>query len=462
LTLRELPTRFKVLAMQITTPPAAPPVAAPTAIASPLRTIFDRNRAGDPQAVYAVCCAHPLVIRAALELAHRRGQVAVIESTCNQVNQDGGYTGMRPEEFAAQVRAVACAVGLPAERLVLGGDHLGPQPWRALQSEAAMAKAIAMVEAYARAGYGKLHLDCSMTCADDVEPLCDAVIATRAARLAHAAEAAIGGDAARPVYVIGTEVPAPGGMGEGHDIVPTAPDNVRETWRAHQQAFAQAGLDDAFARVVAIVVQPGLDFGNADVVDFAPNGATDLAAAVMPLKGAVYEAHSTDYQSADSFQKLVGMHFAILKVGPAATFALREAVYALESIARELPGWTARASVRSALEVAMLANPTHWASHYAGDVGQAAYLRHFSYSDRVRYYWTDPAVAVAVAALFILLDRQPLPRPLISQYLPQHLCAVASGDLAATAVALCAAHIQLALTPYADAAGVHVSRVAEQ
>ncbi|WP_420384182.1 class II D-tagatose-bisphosphate aldolase non-catalytic subunit [Novosphingobium sp.] len=422
---------------------------------SPLQTIFERNRAGEQQGVVSVCSAHPQVIRAALELARDRDQVAVIEATCNQVNQHGGYTGMTPEQFAQGVRATAAEIGLPGDRLVLGGDHLGPQPWRALPAEAAMAQAIAMIEAYARAGYTKLHLDCSMACADDAEPLGDAVIAARAARMAHAAEAALDPDAARPVYIIGTEVPAPGGMGEGHAIVPTAPASVMTTWRVHDQAFADAGLGDVFARVVAIVVQPGLDFGNEDVVRFVPGDAADLAGTVSALGGAVFEAHSTDYQDADSFRALVQMHFAILKVGPAATFALREAIYALECIARELPGWDARFSVRTAVESAMLADPAHWISHYAGGPAQQRYLRHFSFSDRVRYYWTDLTVASAVAALTGFCDGLPLPLPLISQYLPQHAGAVADGTVAATADALCRAHVRLALAPYADACGVH-------
>ena len=432
----------------------------PSVAATHLRRIFDRNRAGHQQGVYSVCCAHPLVIRAALELARDRRQVAVIESTCNQVNQDGGYTGMTPEQFADQVRATACDVGLPEDQLILGGDHLGPQPWRKLPADAAMAKAVSMVEAYARAGYGKLHLDCSMSCADDAEPLGDAVIAGRAARLAQAAEAALADRIARPVYIIGTEVPAPGGMGEGHAIVPTTSASVLETWRAHEQAFTQVGLTDAMARVVAIVVQPGLDFGNEDVVPFSPDETADLAETVLAYDGAVYEAHSTDYQAPESYHALIEMHCAILKVGPAATFALREAIYALELIARELPGWDAHYSVRAALETAMLANPAHWASHYSGRAEQQAYLRHFSYSDRLRYYWTEPAVEAAVANLFAFLDTGDLPLPLISQFLPQHVRAVASGHVAATATALCSANIRLALTPYADACGSHAPHAA--
>ena len=422
---------------------------------SPLGAIFDANRRGRATGVFSVCCAHPTVIRAALELARDREQVAVIESTCNQVNQDGGYTGMTPIAFADQVRAMAREVGLPDDDLVLGGDHLGPQPWRDLPADAAMAKAVAMIETYARAGYGKLHLDCSMACADDPAELADAVIAERAARLAAAAEAAVGTNTTRPVYVIGTEVPAPGGMGEGHAIMPTRADSVKTTWRAHETAFSQAGLTPILARVVAIVVQPGLDFGNEDVVRFDPAGAAELASAVLALPGAVYEAHSTDYQPSASYRALVAMHFAILKVGPAATFALREAVYALEDVARELPGWNPRWSVRDALEAAMLREPRHWASHYGGDPARQAYLRHYSYSDRVRYYWTEPTVEIAVDGLFGFLRTEPLPLPLVSRYFPQHMPAVAAGKLLATPDDLARASVKAALAPYASACGDH-------
>ena len=421
-----------------------------------LREILRENRLGSAGGVYSLCSAHPMVIHAGLTLARDRGQMAVIEATCNQVNQDGGYTGMTPGDFAAQVRSAAADVGLPQADLILGGDHLGPQPWRNLTSGLAMAKAVSMVEAYALAGFGKLHLDCSMPCADDPGTLDDAVVAQRAAQLAAAAEVSAR-DAAAPLYVIGTEVPAPGGMGAGHKVVPTAAVRVHETWRAHERAFDRMDLNDAFSRVIAIVVQPGVDFGNEDVVQFSPPAAAALADTVLEVNGAVYEAHSTDYQNPENYPALLAMHFAILKVGPAATFALREAIYALEEMAGELDGWDLSTGVRAEIERAMTCEPRHWATHYIGDERQTAYLRHFSYSDRLRYYWTDPGVSRAVDRLFESLRDRPLPPPLVSQYLPQHFRAISSGAVPASATGLCLANIQLALKPYADACGVHPS-----
>ena len=103
----------------------------------------------------------------------------LIEATCNQVNQDGGYTGMTPADFRDFVHALADEAGIDRRRIVLGGDHLGPNPWKALSARDAMAKARDLVRAYVEAGFTKIHLDASMACADDGE-LAEEEIAERA------------------------------------------------------------------------------------------------------------------------------------------------------------------------------------------------------------------------------------------------------------------------------------------
>ena len=65
----------------------------------PLLAVPDAFHAGKPRGITSVCSAHPIVIEAALRLAKRLGRPALIEATCNQVNQDGGYTGMTPADF---------------------------------------------------------------------------------------------------------------------------------------------------------------------------------------------------------------------------------------------------------------------------------------------------------------------------------------------------------------------------
>src|SRR5665647_637245 len=123
---------------------------------------------------------------------------------------------MRPADFRDLVHEIADRHGLPRDRVVLGGDHLGPNTWRPLGPEEAMDRADVLVEAYVLAGFTKIHLDCSMSCAGDPSPLTDDLVAERAARLAKVAEdtavRARGGSDLR--YVVGTEVPVPGGAHE--------------------------------------------------------------------------------------------------------------------------------------------------------------------------------------------------------------------------------------------------------
>ena len=154
-----------------------------------IRTLQD-NRAGKARGIYSVCSAHPLVLEASMARARADGEVLVVESTSNQVDQFGGYTGMKPADFAAWVGGLAEASGLGRDRLLLGGDHLGPNAWRAKPAAEAMVLAEELVRQYVRAGFRKIHLDCSMPLGGDVveagKPLPDALVAERAARLARA------------------------------------------------------------------------------------------------------------------------------------------------------------------------------------------------------------------------------------------------------------------------------------
>lgn len=399
---------------------------------------------GRPRGLTSVCSAHPLVIEAALQEAAATGQYALIEATCNQVNQEGGYTGLAPAGFHGFVAQIAARLGFPVERILFGGDHLGPNPWRHLPAEEAMARACLLAKAYAAAGFCKIHLDASMACAGDPSPLPAATIAARAARLAQAAEA---GAASRgltpPVYVIGTEVPVPGGATHALTTLQiTDPADAAETLALHQDAFAALNLD-AFGRVLGLVVQPGVEFGHTDVIPYQPGLAAPLTAFRAARQGFVYEAHSTDYQSPAALRALVADGFALLKVGPGLTFALREALYALDLIAAALTDYPAQALPRQ-MEALMLAHPADWQPYCHGSPAEQRLMRHFSYSDRIRYAWTRPEAEAAVARLFAALAERRIPAPLLSQYFPRLTQAASARDLALAAV-------RLALTPYSRA-----------
>lgn len=385
---------------------------------TPLKSIAEwRNRPG-PSGIPSICTAHPLVIEAAMRWTAPTPLPLLIEATCNQVNQEGGYTGMTPADFRRFVEDIAARVGFPPDRLILGGDHLGPNPWKHLPPDQAMDKAEVMIRAYAAAGFTKLHLDCSMGCAGEPVALDDAQTAVRAARLAAAAEAARPGQGSAPVYIIGTEVPVPGGaLEEIEGLEPTRPDAALRTFEVHRQAFADKGLQAVFARVIGLVVQPGVEFGNHNVVAYEPEAARALSATLAQMPGLVFEAHSTDYQTREALAALVRDGFAILKVGPGLTFMLREALYGLDLIADALfPGRRTR-TLRAVMEAVMLASPANWDRYYHGSDAERALQRHFSYSDRIRYYWPQPEAGQAVADLLALLGDTDLPETLVSQYL---------------------------------------------
>jgi D-tagatose 6-phosphate 4-epimerase len=397
----------------------------------PLPPLVSERLTDGRAGVTSVCTAHPIVIEAALSLALRTDRRVLIEATCNQVNQEGGYTGMTPADFRKFVEGIAARVGLDPSRVILGGDHLGPNPWKHLAADEAMQRAKAMIDGCARAGFTKLHLDTSMGCAGEPAALVDQITAGRAAALAKVAEAAVG-DSSPPIYVIGTEVPVPGGAQHALDSLEvTRPEAALQTVVVHKQAFRDAGLDRAFARAIGAAVQPGVEFASTEVIPYKPEKAVHLANALANIPGFVFEAHSTDYQPAASLDALVRDGFAILKVGPWLTFALREALYGLDCIARVLDPASPEDGLPAAMEALMLRQPKNWRIYYQGDEDELRLQRHFSFSDRIRYYWPHPDAQAAVDRLFAKLGNKLIPEPLISQYLGGLYPEVVAGSLSA-------------------------------
>jgi D-tagatose-1,6-bisphosphate aldolase subunit GatZ/KbaZ len=418
-----------------------------------IRAVIAAHKAGRAVGIPSACSAHPLVIEAALAHAQRECGCVLIEATSNQVNQEGGYTGMRPADFSRFVLKIAARLEVPREQVLLGGDHLGPNCWQDLPAEAAMEKSERLIADYVEAGFRKIHLDCSMSCADDPEPLTDAVVAARAARLCAVAERAwerAGGDP--PLYVVGTEVPVPGGALEALTELPlTEPAAAAATIDAHFEAYRSAGLEHVWPRVVGLVVQPGVEFDHHQVIDFEAPRAANLARVVETQPYLVYEAHSTDYQTAANLRALVQKHFAILKVGPALTFAMREALWALDRIESEWLGVEQSSRLRERLQLAMTANPRHWSKYYSSAGRQLSLDQQYSLSDRIRYYWPVPAVDAAVQRLLAQLDAHPPPLTLISQYLPLQYEALRAGQLRARARDWVLHAIQRVLQQYAAA-----------
>ena len=424
-------------------------------MANLLSETIQRHKAGAATGVYSVCSAHPLVLEAAIRQTLADGGYLLVEATSNQVDQFGGYTGMTPVDFRDLVLELADRCGLERSRVLLGGDHLGPNRWRDRPAEEALALAEELVAAYVAAGYTKIHLDCSMSCAGDPEPPGDELVAARAARLLRVAEqtqSARVGRADCVSYVIGTEVPVPGGAHETLERLTATPAAAaRHTLERHRAAFAEAGLEDVWPRVAALVVQPAVEFDHLQVIDYDRSGTRELLTVLEDEPHLVFEAHSTDYQTTAHLTELVEDHWAILKVGPGLTFALREALFALARIEDELLPADLRSNLVDVVDQVMLAQPGYWEGYYPGTAAEQKIARRYSYSDRLRYYWPHPEVEAAVERLFGNLSALELPLPLVSQFLPEQFARVRAGELAATPHELAVDKVRDALRPYAAA-----------
>jgi len=399
--------------------------------------IIGAQKSGKSVGLCSVCSSNRYVLEAAMCQAKEDGTVLLIESTSNQVDQFGGYSGMTPKHFVAYVRSIGEKMGFPFERVILGGDHLGPNVWRNQPAAQAMNRAKEQITAYVAAGYTKIHLDTSMRLADDSgeshAPLSTEIIARRAAELCAVAEMASANHSTKPCYVIGTEVPIPGGAQEQlTELTPTSVADLEETIEVTRQAFYEKKLHSAWERVIAVVVQPGVEFDDAQVIEYDRAKARPLVQYIENNDQLIFEAHSTDYQRREKLKELVADHFAILKVGPALTFAFREAVFALARMEQEYFNATQRpepSNLMAVIEKVMKKNPKYWQQHYHGDEAALQFARKYSFSDRIRYYWPDPEIDGALKKLIYNLKENPLPLSLLSQYLPNQYWAVRAGEI---------------------------------
>ncbi len=403
----------------------------------PMQEMMEKRRRGIKCGIPSYCTANELALEIALRRAKMLNQPVLIEATANQVNQYGGYTGMLPKDFYKLVLDMAAKIDLPEQMVILAGDHLGPLTWQNLPEAEAMEKSIELVYQYTRAGFTKIHLDTSMKVADDAEGLLSTeVIARRGATLY---KAAIKGyeelkaekpDAIRPVFVIGSEVPIPGGAQEAEDsLAVTSVEAFKDTVATYKRVWEEEGVGAGMNDVIAVVVQPGVEFGDDQVFLYDSAAAAELCAALKEFPEVCFEGHSTDYQSPKCLKAMVEDGIAILKVGPALTYGLREALFSMSLMENELVPEEERSNFIDVLEKVMLENPGNWQKHYHGNEKQLHLARKYSFSDRARYYISQPEVLKAMDKLFTNLNTYKIPLNMLHQYMPLTYAKVRDGEL---------------------------------
>jgi D-tagatose-1,6-bisphosphate aldolase subunit GatZ/KbaZ len=404
-----------------------------------LLNMIEKRQAGIHVGIPSFCCANKMVIEAILDQSKRFDDTVLIEGTSNQVNQFGGYTGMSPMDFTKYTYTIADRIGFDRNKIIFGGDHMGPLPWCELPAAEAMEHAKLLVKLCVEAGYKKIHLDTSMRLGDDPvnEPLKDELVAERGAILFEECEKAYqkllksNPDEVRPVYVIGSEVPIPGGSQEVEDhVAVTKAEDFENTLLAYKKEFKQRGMAELWKYVIAIVVQPGVEFGERGIHAYDRVEAAKLCKALKQYPDIVFEGHSTDYQAPIKLREMVEDGIAIIKVGPALTYALREGVFALSKMEKELIlDYGKQSHFEEVIDAVMIENPKNWIKHYHGSEDEIRLDRKYSFFDRCRYYFVDTRVDSEMEKLFDNMDKLSIPLGLLHQYMPRQYARVRDGKL---------------------------------
>lgn len=409
----------------------------------PMKDIVKRYKSGENVGIFSVCCSNQYVIEAAMQKLLNKNIPLLVEATANQVDQFGGYTGMKPKEYVKYIYSIADKVGFPKERIILGGDHLGPLTWRTINPREAMENAKNLIREYVLAGFSKIHIDTSMPLNGDFENeiFDDSLIANRASVLCKVAEEAYlelkekDDEAMHPVYIIGSEVPIPGGAQvEEEEAGPkvTSVEGFKNTVETFKKAFESFGVGDAWKYVIGVVVQPGVEFSSDYVWEYNREEAKDLIDELKNYPQLIFEAHSTDYQTPRALKEMVEDGFIILKVGPALTFGFREGIFALNHIENELLKYNENVELSNFIEVldfSMIKNPKDWVNHYSGTGEKIKLERKYSLSDRARYYMPKDEVNFALEKLMNNLEGIEIPMTIISQFMHEQYKKVREGVL---------------------------------
>lgn len=421
----------------------------------PLLHLIELQKANEAVGIYSACTANPLVIRACLQKAKTTNSVLLVEATANQVDQYGGYTGMKPADFIQFVNDLAKLENFDPERIIFGGDHLGPLTFAKYDEDKAMAESEELIRQYVLAGFTKIHIDTSMKVASDPEDirLSDEIISSRGARLAKVAEEAYQErlksfpNSIHPVYVVGSEVPIPGGSQEAVDtgIQVTKVEDFKNTVAAFEKVFPK----ESWPYVIAVVVQPGMEEKDAGCTDYTRSKAVELMASIKEYPNLVFEGHSSDYQTKFNLRELVEDGVGILKVGPGLTYAAREALFALAYAEKEVYKHddSKQSHFMEVLEEEMLKEPKYFQKHYHGTETEIEYKRKFSFSDRSRYYLPQPSVQKAIDTLLENF-KDGVPYGVLSQFLPREYTLIRCGQLKNDPLEIIKAHVGYTIDEY--------------
>ena len=337
------------------------------------------------------CSSNFDVLKSIMIFAKYQNFPVLIESTSNQVNQYGGYSGLKPFQFEKKIRRLAKFIKLNNKSLMIGGDHLGPLPWKDLDEATAMKNSKKLVKDCLKAKYEKIHIDTAIICRGEkkidrhtVIQRCDEILSVFSKK-----------DFDNVFLVIGTEVPFAGG---GHAIKssPTTFESIKEEIDLYSTILKKK-------KKFALVIEPGIGFGNFSVIQAKlKNFGKRLI--FSKKNNFVYEAHSSDYQKISSLKKLVKNNFKFLKIGPELTYFYAKSIFKMEEFEKKIYK-NNFSNIKNIILKEMKNNNSYWIDYYKAKKKKLDNLKFNSYLDRLRYYWSSKNILNSKKKLFININK---------------------------------------------------------
>jgi len=275
--------------------------------------------------LFAACPNSEAVIKAALRAAKRANAPIAFAATLNQVDRDGGYTGMTQHQFVKKVRLEAGAICFDGP-IIIGLDHGGPwlkdiQAINKWDLKKCMDWVKTSLEVSIEAGYDLLHIDPTVDITlEKGKPMPIELVVERTVELIrHAEQFRRKSGFPRVAYEVGTEE-VHGGLADM--------DVFRKFMYLLKQGLAESSLADVWPCFV--VGKVGTDL---HTTFFDPDTAKRLIAEAANY-GSVIKGHYTDDVTNPGAYPESGMGGA--NVGPEFTTLEYDALYSLSLLEEKL------------------------------------------------------------------------------------------------------------------------------
>ncbi len=348
------------------------------------------------KALPSFCTSNIFVLKSLLHFCKYKNLPALIETTSNQVNQYGGYSGNKPKDFIKKINNLIKKIKFNKKNIFYGGDHLGPLPWMKSKSVTALAKSIKLIDLYLKNNYIKIHIDTSIKCNDD-KFLTTKEVFLRTKYILRKLKKK--NNLKKIFLVFGTEVPLSGGN-DSKKIIPTALKQIKEEYLNFSALLKSENLPtDNFG----LVIEPGMKFMDRSITKPYLNNFKQKKSFSKKNKF-IFEAHSSDYQNFSTLKKLVKNNFKILKVGPELTFNLFKSFLFMEQI--EKKNCHSKSNFKKIILDTMFKNKDHW-KNYFNHLSKKKLSNNItnSFFDRTRYYLDEKKVSNCITNLQLNINK---------------------------------------------------------